>query len=108
MFLVKNKLHLKKQNIAIVKKVFFIISFCASTVAFANGNGGTNPDKPEHPTSDTSVSLKSSIVIFKLIPSTPATNTSSGSLKKAGKLARTSTTPHTSVDSSFVYRKRPI
>ena len=108
MFLVKNKLHLKKQNIAVVKKVFFIISFCASTVAFANGNGGTNPDKPEHPTSDTSVSLKSSIVIFKLIPSTPATNTTSGSLKKAGKLARTSTTPHTSVDSSFVYRKRPI
>ncbi len=81
-----------------------------SSFAFAASDGGTNPDKPDHTNTDTSVSLKSSIVIFKLIPTTvPSTNSSnSGSLKKAGKLARTSTTPHAAVDSSFVYRKRPI
>jgi len=78
----------------------------------AKAGGGVNPDKPEHPASDTSVSVKSNIVIFKILQ-TPANtgsnnNSGSGSLKKAGKVARISTQPHTIVDSAFVYKKRPI
>ncbi|MBN8697239.1 MAG: hypothetical protein J0L87_11980 [Bacteroidetes bacterium] len=91
-----------------MKKIIFIFSLFLSSVAIANGNGGTNPDKPETNNSDTSVSLKNNIVIFKLIPTPSTSNGSSGSLKKAGKVARTSSKPHAIVDSSFVYRKRPI
>jgi hypothetical protein len=43
---------------------------------------------------DSISNLKSNIVIFRMISSLPVTNTNSaGSLKKAGKVARTSSTP---------------
>lgn len=93
-----------KKIIAITLTMFF-------GTMVAKAGGGVNPDKPEHSSSDTSVSVKSNIVIFKILQSptnTNSNNNNSGSLKKAGKVARISTQPHTIVDSSFVYKKRPI
>ncbi len=46
--------------------------------------------KPTPKGSDSTITTKSNIVIFKMIPS-PALNSNNGSLKKAGKVARTST-----------------
>jgi hypothetical protein len=57
---------------------------------------------------DTTVNFKSNIVIFKMIPS-PAGNSANtnGSLKKAGKVARTSNSPHTSIE-NILYKKKGI
>jgi len=53
------------------------------------GNAGTGNNPTG--TKDTSANIKSNIVIFKVFTAPQAnTNASSGSLKKAGKVARTS------------------
>lgn len=63
-----------------------------------------------NPTTDTSTEVKSNVVIFKLIP-TPITNNTntnnSGSLKKAGKVARTSYSHSTSIE-NIIYKKKGI
>ncbi len=62
-----------------------------------------------NPTSDTVVEVKNNVVLFKLI-STPVAsnaNTNSGSLKKAGKVARTSYSHCTSIE-NIIYKKKGI
>lgn len=65
-----------------------------------------------NPTNDTSADVKSNVFIFKLIP-TPVTNdnntgnSSSGSLKSAGKVARTSYSHSTSIE-NIIYKKKGI
>lgn len=72
---------------AISKFLFlFLFAFCANQAQAGNSSGPT----PEG-NSDTSVSIKSNIVIFKMITgSQNSNNTATGTLKKAGKMARTS------------------
>ena len=56
---------------------------------FAKSSGDLN--KPQPKNNDTTVTTKSNILIFKMIPTPTYTNTNGGgSLKKAGKVARTS------------------
>lgn len=71
--------------------------------AYAGDKTGPVPE-----TNDTTINLKSNIVIFKMIP-TPTTSptNSNGSLKKAGKVARTSNSPHTSIE-YILYKKKGI
>lgn len=61
-----------------------------------------------NPTNDTVVEVKSNVVLFKLI-STPvaSNNNNSGSLKKAGKVARTSYSHCTSIE-NIIYKKKGI
>jgi hypothetical protein len=62
-----------------------------------------------NPTTDTSSEVKNNnVAIFKLIPA-PVTNSSnnSGSLKKAGKVARTSYSHSTSIE-NIIYKKKGI
>lgn len=57
---------------------------------FAKSSGDLKSPQPKN--NDTTVTTKSNIIIFKMIPTPTYTNTNSGgSLKKAGKVARTST-----------------
>ena len=59
---------------------------------FAKSSGDLKSPQPKN--NDTNVTTKSNIVIFKMIPTPTPSNTNSnsgGSLKKAGKVARTST-----------------
>ena len=60
-------------------------------VAFSYTTQAGNGAKPEGGNSDTVVSIKSNIMIFKMIPNLQNTNNvATGTLKKAGKVARTS------------------
>ena len=81
--------------------MFILLAF--SSVKLYAGGPGVDAN-------DTTINLKSNIVIFKMIPS-PATgnstNTNGGSLKKAGKVARTSNSPHTSIE-NILYKKKGI
>ena len=69
-------------------------------------------DGETNPINDTSAEVKSNVVIFKLIP-TPITNSNnsnnatSGSLKKAGKVARTSYSHSSSIE-NIIYKKKGI
>lgn len=86
------------------------ISMAFSQKVAANNKKGNNPDKPSPSETESDTTIKSNIVIFKIINPTATTNSSSngnGSLKKAGKLARTSTSPHSSLD-EILYKKRGI
>lgn len=65
----------------------FLFSMFA-TLGFSKNTGDLS--KPTPKSNDSVITTKSNIVIFKMIPA-PALNTpSNGSLKKAGKVARTS------------------
>lgn len=66
-------------------------------------------DHETNPTNDTSVEVKSNVVLFKLIstPIASTTNTNSGSLKNAGKVARTSYSHCTSIE-NIIYKKKGI
>lgn len=55
---------------------------------FSNTTGGSNKPTPKN--NDSIVNFNSNIVIFKMIATPPPSNSNSGSLKKAGKVARTS------------------
>jgi hypothetical protein len=92
------------------KSLVLMSLLVASTRVNAANKKGTNPDKPSSgETTETDTTVKNNIMIFKIIPTTPATQTTttSGTLKKAGKLARTSTSPHSSID-DILYKKRGI
>lgn len=54
---------------------------------FSKGTGDLN--KPGPKGNDSTITTKSNIVIFKMIPA-PTLSNNNGSLKKAGKVARTS------------------
>ncbi|HEY0029460.1 MAG TPA: hypothetical protein VGC65_01785 [Bacteroidia bacterium] len=71
-------------------KLFFSLSFMAiADYSFASSNGDFNKPTPKN--NDTvSASKSNNIVIFKMIPGPSITNNSNGSLKRAGKVARTS------------------
>lgn len=67
----------------ILTSLFLIIA----TAGYSKNTGDLS--KPTPKGNDSTVTTKSNIVIFKMIPS-PALNNNNGSLKKAGKVARTS------------------
>ena len=75
-----------------MKKMFKTILLGLFTVivsyGHANSNGGSNKPTPKE--NDSIINSKSNIVIFKMITTPASANTNSGSLKKAGKVARTS------------------
>ena len=74
----------------------------------------TNPNEKTSPNQETSTEVKSNVFIFKIIPtqstsenaSTPSNN-NSGSLKKAGKVARTSYCHSNSLE-NIIYKKKGI
>ncbi|CAN5500241.1 hypothetical protein BH10BAC1_BH10BAC1_18260 [soil metagenome] len=71
-------------------KITLVVFFSLiASQGFAKSSGDLNKPQPKNNT-DTTVTTTSNIVIFKMIP-TPAASTNIGSLKKAGKVARTST-----------------
>jgi hypothetical protein len=83
--------------------VIFLFAVCMTT----NARASSMLVKHEtNPTNDTSVDVKSNVVIFKLI-STPIASTinNSGSLKKAGKVARTSYSHCTSIENIICNKK---
>lgn len=96
---------IKMKTIQLVIILFF-------AVGISQAKASTGPIEHEtNPTNDTSAEVKNNVVIFKLIP-TPITsnssnNTSSGSLKKAGKVARTSYSHSTSIE-NIIYKKKGI
>ena len=66
---------------------FILSAFLSITVNYSYSISTGDMNKPT-PKNNDSITTKNNIVIFKMIP-TPA-NTTNGSLKKAGKVARTS------------------
>jgi len=99
-----------KQMSKFLKSIFLVLLLVVSTQISAANRKGTNPDKPTPAeTTESDTTVKNNVMIFKIIPTTPATQSTStsGDLKKAGKLARTSTSPHSSLD-EILYKKRGI
>ncbi len=84
----------------------FFIAFLTIAVSYAKASSMVNKSN-DNGNNDTTQNIKSNIVIFKMIPSpiTNPTNTN-GSLKKAGKVARTSYS-HTSIE-NILYKKKGI
>jgi hypothetical protein len=80
-------------------KLFFLSLFLITAghakAAVHKGNGNN---------SDSTASLKSNILIFKVITS-PATGTTNGSLKQAGKVARTSNTHSSTKSAPLTYNE---
>lgn len=72
----------------ISKLILTTLFIFIANYGFSKGSGEMN--KPTPKGNDSSVTTKSNIVIFKMIPSPTYNNTNNGSLKKAGKVARTS------------------
>ncbi len=68
----------------IILTTFFSV---IATYGYSKTNGELN--KPIPKGNDSTITTKSNIVIFKMIPA-PSYNSNTGSLKKAGKVARTS------------------
>jgi hypothetical protein len=91
--------------------VIFLFAVCMTTNAKASSilvKDETNPATETNPTNDTLADVKSNVVIFKLISTSIASTTSnSGSLKKAGKVARTSYSHCTSIE-NIIYKKKGI
>ncbi|HSH65994.1 MAG TPA: hypothetical protein VLB84_09395 [Bacteroidia bacterium] len=87
---------------------FFVIGLSHAKASSMLVKSETNPTS-----NDTSLEVKSNVVIFKLIPTpvsaTTNTNTNnfSGSLKNAGKVARTSYSHSTSLE-NIIYKKKGI
>lgn len=71
-------------------KLFFVSAFMVmSNYGYSISTGELNKPTPKN--NDTIVCNKSNnIVIFKMITTPPISNNTNGSLKKAGKVARTS------------------
>ncbi|HET6225527.1 MAG TPA: hypothetical protein VFF27_04545 [Bacteroidia bacterium] len=93
-----------KNSHLIVTFLFFVIGVSAKA---------TNPNEKTTPTTETSQEVKSNVVIFKIIPTPSNTNdnsgnapsSSSGSLKNAGKVARTS---YCHSLENIIYKKKGI
>ena len=83
----------------------FILFLAVSFQAKASGMR-TTPDPYTTPSSDSVGDVKNTTMIFKLI-STPNAVSNSGSLKKAGKVARTSYS-HTTPLENIIYKKKGI
>ena len=68
-------------------KLFFFVILINVTGTLKAANKGTNPASAEGngKNNDTTVGIKSNIVIFRMIAA-PASNSSGGSLRKAGKV----------------------
>lgn len=83
-------LFLKHQQMKSISKFILLIIF---TVIASRGysNNANNKISTTPKNNDTTITTKSNIVIFKMLPSPTYTNSNSGSLKKGGKVARTST-----------------
>ena len=88
-------------------KLFFFVILINVTGSLKAADKGTNPATAEGNgrDNDTTVGIKSNIVIFRMIAA-PANsnNNTNGSLKKAGKVARTSNT-HSSIDVVLFQKK---
>ncbi len=91
-------------------KIFLLVVLLnVAAKATAGTNSGTDPASGTDSgvSHDSTVGIKSNIVIFKIISTpTPPVNNQSGSLKKAGKAARTSCS-HTSID-TLLYKRKGI
>ena len=85
--------------------VLFTVQFIEAKAAIKTGNPNTTNIVEPGP-SDSITDIKSNIVIFKLITTPSNTINNSGSLKKAGKIARTAY-PHSIID-TLLYQKRGI
>ena len=84
-----------------------ILLFLFTSAVRANG---IEPNSSKTNENDSTVNLKSNIVIFKMITASPITNsgTTGGSLKKAGRVARTSYS-HSSIENiNILYKKKGI
>lgn len=85
---------------------YFLTIMLVTSIGYVKAYAG-GAKKPEPGAHDTTINLKSNIVIFKMIPSPVANPNTNGSLKKAGKVARTSS-PHTSLENILNYKKKGI
>ena len=87
----------------------FLFTLCFA-MSFSHANASSIIEHETNPTNDTVAEIKNNnIAIFKLIPS-PVTSygsNNSGSLKKAGKVARTSYSHSTSLE-NIIYKKKGI
>ena len=72
-----------------VKICMMILFACCFNNAIAGGIPTNPEDKTNGNNTDTTNNLKSNIIIFRMITN-PSPASSNGSLKKAGKVARTS------------------
>ena len=98
-----------------MKNSYLIFTFLLFMIGVAAK--ATNPNEKTNPNSETSTNtseVKSNVVIFKIIPaqstnenSTSTSSNNSGSLKKAGKVARTSYC-HTQSLENIIYKKKGI
>lgn len=81
------------------------------TMGITNAKASSMIPWETNPTTDTSAEVKnnSNVAIFKIIPApaSNSTNNNSGSLKKAGKVARTSYSHSTSLE-NIIYKKKGI
>ena len=75
-----------------MKKMHKIITLVFFTMITGYGYSATEGgfNKPTPKNNDSLVNSKTNIVIFKMITTPPSSTTNSGSLKQAGKVARTS------------------
>lgn len=71
----------------ISKLILTTLFIFIANYGFSKGTGDMN--KPTPKGNDSTITTKSNIVIFKMIPA-PTLSNNNGSLKKAGKVARTS------------------
>ncbi len=96
-----------------MKNSYFILTFLLFMVGVTAK--ATNPNEKTNPNAETtSTEVQSNVVIFKIIPTqstsennSTTTNNNSGSLKKAGKVARTSYCHSNSIE-KFIYKKKVI
>ena len=91
-----------------MKSIRFLFTIILLTsIGYVKAYAGGSKRGPGLDANDTTINLKSNIVIFRMIP-TPTTNSTNtnGSLKRAGKVARTSNS-HTSIE-SILYKKKGI
>jgi hypothetical protein len=98
-------------DILIMKKLtgLFVIFLLAAGVTSSAKASTMLVEHETNPVNDTAVEVKSNVVIFKLIstPIASTTSNNSGSLKKAGKVARTSYSHCTSIE-NIIYKKKGI
>jgi hypothetical protein len=90
-------------------KLFFFVILVNITGNLSAATNGSIPPSGEGngKNNDTTVGINSNIVIFRMIAAPASNNTNSkGSLKKAGKVARTSNT-HSSID-VILFQKKGI
>ena len=83
----------------------FIFTVTASFGYAGNTGGGVH--KPTPKSNDSIAITTSNIAIFKIITTPPPSNTNNGSLKKAGKVARTSNT-HPAMYAPPIHYVKPL